>query len=167
MIGSSLELSASVEVFAEQCAEGQIDSVVLNVRDQGDLEWSSSELNLDGELIDGEMLISDEGVKKISSLSGLKLHRQHWNTSGRAWINPFQIYFGHVEEIYCTDFETDDAGFTHQLVAGQEQEAPMTGCGASQWALEEIRTMLPAVSTFGAMTLVERSTAASTTVNIK
>ena len=64
MIGSSLELSASVEVFAEQCAEGQIDSVVLNVRDQGDLEWSSSELNLDGELIDGEMLISDEGVKE-------------------------------------------------------------------------------------------------------
>ena len=42
-------------------------------------------------------------------------------------INPFSFYVGELEEIFCTDFESDDGGFTHELLAGEDQE------GADDW----------------------------------
>jgi MYXO-CTERM domain-containing protein len=42
-------------------------------------------------------------------------------------IAPYSYYVGGVLPLFCTDFEADTAGFTHELVAGQES------LGADDW----------------------------------
>ena len=42
-------------------------------------------------------------------------------------INPYTLYVGGLTEVYCEDFEDSDGGFTHELVAGQNEE------GADDW----------------------------------
>ena len=37
-------------------------------------------------------------------------------------INPYTLYVGGLTEVYCEDFEDSDGGFTHELVAGQNEE---------------------------------------------
>ncbi len=45
----------------------------------------------------------------------------------RAWRNPFAFYVGDVVPVRCDDFEDDDGGYTHELLAGQN------GDGADDW----------------------------------
>ena len=42
-------------------------------------------------------------------------------------INPFTFFVGNLEQISCNDFESDDGGYTHQLLSGQNQ------AGADDW----------------------------------
>src|SRR5690606_2473462 len=42
-------------------------------------------------------------------------------------INPYSFYAGDVLEVYCEDFEADDGGYTHALLAGSDTE------GADDW----------------------------------
>lgn len=41
--------------------------------------------------------------------------------------NPLSLYVGGVLDVYCNDFEADDGGFTHELLAGEDRE------GADDW----------------------------------
>ena len=120
-------LEGDVLVFAEACTDADIDSVEVFYSTDSGNTWLDWPLTLSGDQLTGAIPAVDVGQV-------VQYYIQAQDTDGGATtvpsggsINPFSFYVGELEEIYCTDFESDDGGFTHELLSGEDQE------GADDW----------------------------------
>lgn len=126
-VGATLTVEATIEQFAEQCVTAEPDTALLHFSWDGGLSWDTAEISLTDDQISGEIpQYLDTGVVQYYlEMVDSDDNRVTVPTDGDR--HPFSLYTGPLEEIYCTDFETDDGGFTHQLLAGDNQE------GADDW----------------------------------
>ncbi len=125
--GSSLTISADVLQFASQCSTAEPESASLFVSWDGGLSWEESDLSIDNEQLEGDIpAYVDEGVVQYY-IEVTDSENNRVTVPPDSTIHPFTFYLGNLEEIYCTDFEMDDGGFTHSLLAGDNQE------GADDW----------------------------------
>ena len=122
-----LIVSATIEQFAEQCTSASPEEATVHFSWDGGLSWEEQSATLDDISVEGEIpLYLDTGV--------VQYYIEMKDTDGnRVTVppdgdrHPFSLYVGALEEVFCTDFETDDGGFTHSLLAGENRE------GADDW----------------------------------
>ncbi len=126
-------LDADLLNYAEAClsAEPEAARVVYSTDDGA--SWDSAPLSTEDGLIAGAIpaLDSTPGIVQyyveVDYSDGAGGGGSVAVPQGRT-INPFTFIVGDLEQIYCQDFEEDDGGYTHSLVAGTDQE------GADDWS---------------------------------
>jgi MYXO-CTERM domain-containing protein len=123
----SYPLSAELFRYAENCIDSDIIGVDVAYTADGGETWLTEEAELSDDLITGSIPVQPAG-------SVVQYYIEIQDSEGRIVrspeggpINPFSFYVGELEELYCNDFETDDGGYTHELLEGQQQE------GADDW----------------------------------
>ena len=91
------------------------------------MSWEEEPLTLSNESIEGE-------IPKYLDRGVVQYYVEMEDTDGNQTTvpsdgdrHPFAFYVGELEEVYCNDFEADDGGFTHALLAGEGRE------GADDW----------------------------------
>ena len=124
--GESLDLSVSVTNVAARCVDVQPSNAHVEWRINGGA-WQSTDLDLANNTARGAIPNQPLGtfVEYVLVVEDSKGGEVFSPEGGR--INPFSYYVGDVVEVSCNDFETDDGGFTSELVAGVERE------GANDW----------------------------------
>lgn len=123
----ALSLEASIEQFAEQCVSAEPEEAVVHFSWDGGLSWEESEISLGTDSIEGDIpQYFDSGVVQYY-IEMIDTEDNRVTVPQDGERHPFSLYLGELEEIFCTDFEIDDGGFTHQLLAGENQE------GADDW----------------------------------
>ena len=124
---SSLTLEANIEQFAEQCVSAEPEEAIVHFSWDGGLSWEESSISLTSNGIEGEIpKYADTGVVQYY-IEMLDNEDNSVTVPADGGRHPFSLYVGELEEIFCTDFESDDGGFSHQLLAGENQE------GADDW----------------------------------
>ena len=122
-----LLLEADIVQFAAACLSAVPEEAFVVFSWDGGLSWDTEEMTLDETLIEGEIpKYLDEGVVQYY-LELLDSDGNRVSVPPDGDRHPFSLYVGDVEEVFCTDFESDDGGFTHSLLAGDDQE------GADDW----------------------------------
>jgi len=113
--------------LAPECVDAEVDSAVIYYSTDGGDSWETTPLEGtlgdlaglipaqdEGTVIEYYLVLSTDSTGDTSAPSG-------------AYINPYTLYVGYLEEVYCEDFEANDGGYTHALLAGQNEE------GADDW----------------------------------
>lgn len=124
---SGFSISAAIEIYAEQCLTSSLETSTLYYSIDGGLSWDTQELIVQSDTIKGTIpaVISGTEILYYIGIEDSAGNEATVPTGGS--INPYSFYVGELEEIYCTDFESDDGGFTHSLLGGEAQE------GADDW----------------------------------
>ena len=122
-----ISLDISGVNLAPECVDVTLDDATVTYSTNGGESWDS--VPLDGEMEDlsGVIPAQDAGtvVSYFFTVNAEGLSSSKAPSGGE--INPFTLYVGGLTELYCEDFEASDGGFTHELVAGQNEE------GADDW----------------------------------
>lgn len=126
-VSGSLSIEADIVQFAEQCLSVTPEEATVHFSWDGGLSWEEEPLTLANELIEGEIpKYLDSGVVQYYvEMEDTEGNRTTVPADGDR--HPFAFYVGELEEVYCNDFEADDGGFTHTLLAGEDRE------GADDW----------------------------------
>ncbi|MEC7984052.1 MAG: hypothetical protein VX278_02740 [Myxococcota bacterium] len=124
---ASYALEADLQLFAENCLDADVGSVLVNYSTDDGVSWSSAELNVSDDGIEGTIPALNEGDVVLYYLELIDTENRSVQLPETGTINPFSFYVGEAEEIFCADFEETDGGFTHALIDGREQE------GADDW----------------------------------
>ena len=126
-VGGNLSIEADIVQFAEQCLSATPDEATVHFSWDGGLSWEEEPLTLSNELIEGD-------IPKYLDRGVVQYYVEMVDTEGNQTTvpadgdrHPFAFYVGELEEVYCNDFEADDGGFTHTLLAGEDRE------GADDW----------------------------------
>ena len=126
-VGGALSINADIVQFAEQCLSATPESATVHFSWDGGLSWEEESLTLSDDSIQGDIpQYLDSGVVQYY----VEMQDSDGNTTtvpADGDRHPFAFYVGELEEVYCNDFETDDGGFTHSLLAGEDRE------GADDW----------------------------------
>ena len=123
----TLSLEASIEQFAEQCVSAEPDQAIVHFSWDGGLSWEESEISLNTDSIEGDIPQYLDACVVQYYIEMVDTEDNRVTVPQDGIRHPFSLYVGELEEIFCTDFENDDGGFTHQLLAGENQE------GADDW----------------------------------
>lgn len=132
VMANQLPTSASYAVSAELVdnTSGCFDSSVSSARvvystDGGDT-WDETSLTVDGQVVSGAI--------PQAAANSIVHYYIEIDTDGGTYtapsggeINAFSFIVGELTEIYCNDFESDDGGFTSELLSGENTE------GANDW----------------------------------
>ena len=123
----SYDVTADLYRYAQNCIDSVIDQVELTYSLDGGENWQVLDAELSDDVVTASIPAQPAGtlVQYYVQLSDSEGRSAMSPTGGP--INPFSFYVGELEELYCNDFETDDGGYTHELVEGQQQE------GADDW----------------------------------
>jgi hypothetical protein len=119
-------LDADVVNLAPDCVELEIEQATVMYSTNGGVTWQNALLVLSGDTISGAIPGQTAGTVVQYYLS-IDTPEGVATVPRGAAINPFTYVVGHLEPIYCEDFETDDGGYTHELVSGRDEE------GADDW----------------------------------
>ena len=124
---SDIDLSLSALNLAPECVDVALEDAAVHYSTDGGSSWETLALSGDMDSLTGSLPAQTEGtvVSYYFTLSAEGLASSRAPRGGE--INPYTVYVGGLTEIYCEDFEGSDGGFTHELVAGQNEE------GADDW----------------------------------
>lgn len=125
---SKADVVAAIASPAPECLSGtDTRAGKIHWRMAGGDDWASVDLELNGAGVAGELPPFEYGdvVEYWLSLEGPDGLIVFDPPGGE--IRPHTFYVGGVIEVQCDDFETDDGGFTHELVSGEATE------GANDW----------------------------------
>ena len=113
--------------LAPECVDVTLEDAAVYYSTDGGDSWDSVALSGEMESLSGVIPGQSEGtvVSYYFTLNAEGLASSKAPRGGE--INPYTLYVGGLTEIYCEDFEDSDGGFTHELVAGQNEE------GADDW----------------------------------
>ena len=113
--------------LAPECVDVTLEDAAVTFSTDGGESWDSVALSGEMESLSGVIPAQTEGtvVSYYFTLNAEGLASSKAPRGGE--INPYTLYVGGLTEVYCEDFEDSDGGFTHELVAGQNEE------GADDW----------------------------------
>ena len=125
--GGTLDIEANIVQFAEDCLGATPERSTVHFSWDGGLSWEEEPLTLTEDSIVGD-------IPKYLDVGIVQYYVEMEDSDGNRTTvpadgdrHPFTFYVGELEEVYCNDFETDDGGFTHSLLAGEDRE------GADDW----------------------------------
>jgi uncharacterized protein (TIGR03382 family) len=118
-------IAAELQMLARDCVEFNPEAATVQYRVNGG-SWQENTLNVGDMTINGDIPQQSMGdfVEYYITVSGSD---DAINSPYGAFINPYSFFVGDVIELFCTDFEESDAGFTHELISGENTE------GADDW----------------------------------
>jgi len=113
--------------MAPDCVEATMDTALLHYSTDGGNTWSTSSMSGDMESLRGTVPAQAEGtiVSYYFTLSTDSAGSSTAPSGGS--INPYTLFVGELQELYCEDFEDSDGGYVHELVSGAWEE------GADDW----------------------------------
>lgn len=122
-----IPLTGSVTAIAPECFDVNLDTAQVKWSTDGGATWDSAVLTAAGDRFTGEIPAQGNGTivqyyLEISSDDGASYTLP---TVGE--IAPYTFYVGELQEVWCSDFEDGEEGFTHELLDGNEQD------GADDW----------------------------------
>lgn len=121
-------IEAEVYVPQEECATLGAVKVVYSA--DGGASWSEVGMTpSDGDLFSAQLPAAPAGTVILYRLEAEEADSGQWVVRPLNPAEPYySLYVGPLTEILCDDFEgADDGGWTHELLAGQDQE------GADDW----------------------------------
>lgn len=126
-LSTDVSISADFTNLAEACSDGDLASaaVVYSVDDGG--SWDSIPLDMDVETVDGIIPAQEDGTVVEYYIEGTTTGGNTVSAPEGGSITPITYYVGELIEVFCTDFEDDDGGFTSELLSGEDSE------GANDW----------------------------------
>lgn len=127
--GQAIAIDATVRPRNPDCWEGEQGAVRLAYSTDAGLSWTRSDMQSVGSDLYQGMLPAMAAGRKL--LYRIEVNE---NSAGRVLTRPenpaapyYHLYIGELSPIVCDDFETQDAGWTHELISGDNQE------GADDW----------------------------------
>lgn len=124
-VGITLEATAVNQL--EACSSFTLSAATLRYSLDGGESWESVAGTVDGGRITASFPTLPDGsiVSYYLEAEGAAGEKATAPTVGE--IAPYTFYVGELTELWCTGL-TDDEGFTHELLSGEEQD------GADDWA---------------------------------
>jgi MYXO-CTERM domain-containing protein len=121
-----IAISASLLNSAPQCSAFAVSNASIHYSVDGGASWEEAPLSGDPSL-NGEIPAQDANtiVQYYLQVAGDDGTEIMWPPGGT--IAPYTFYVGELTEVWCENFSESDGGFTHALLAGNEQE------GADDW----------------------------------
>ncbi len=121
------EIPVSVELVsvAAGCEAVRADQGTLHYRVDGGA-WQSAAMSVSGTDVSGAIPGQASGSLVEYYVTG-RADGEDFAAPSGGEIRPYTTWVGEVLEVRCDDFERDDGGYTHELVAGADQE------GADDW----------------------------------
>jgi hypothetical protein len=111
---------------AGDCIQSTAESAWVTWRADGG-DWVTTDLNVAGQTITGSIPAQPDGAIVEYWLSITDPTGAVADAPAGGEIQPYSFYVGDVIDVLCEDFEDDDGGFTHELIAGTDQ------LGADDW----------------------------------
>ena len=136
---SEYPLLADVLIFAESCVSAEPEGGTVHFSTDDGATWQTAELDADTESVSGAIPAVADSPAIVQYYVDME-----YASDGEVSvatvppggpIAPFTFVVGDLEQIYCEDFEDDDGGYSHELVAGSAQE------GADDWMWDRPRGM--------------------------
>lgn len=118
-----IRLNIGLTSLAPSCVAAEADSLVLRYSLNEGESWEEVPVEAD---LSAEIPGLPEGTLVWYTFEG-ESDGLSFVSPGSGEIAPHTFYVGDLQEIWCTALDGDDAGFTHELVDGRDQE------GADDW----------------------------------
>ena len=124
----SIDIDVRVEQIASDCIEAEVaNTKVYYSTDQG-VSWQEQDLSYSTSgTVTGQFPEFEDFTHVQYYVELIDTEDRVARLPSGGEINPFEFFVGEISEIYCNDFEEDDGGFGHMLVAGRDRE------GADDW----------------------------------
>ncbi len=127
--GDGYLVQATWENLAPECyTDDQLQGTILYSTDGGET-WSSLAMEPEGDLLLGTIPAMDANTIVHYYLEASLTDGMTSKIPGGGSITPFSFYVGELQELYRDDFETDDGGYTHELLVGED----LPGADDWQW----------------------------------
>jgi hypothetical protein len=121
------DISVDFLNLAELCSDGDLqDAEVVYSTNDGET-WDRADLDVAAESAEGLIPAQQPGTKVLYYIEGETTEGTAVRAPEGGSITPISYYVGDMVEVFCTDFEDDDGGFTSELLSGEETE------GADDW----------------------------------
>ncbi len=126
--GAGITLGGEVLNLAAACVEFSLNTAELTYSLDDGTTWSAVPADVSGTTFTVALpeLPSGSIVWYYLTAEGSDGESVTAPTVGK--IAPFSFYVGELEELWCSDLQQDDGGFTHALLAGDDRE------GADDWS---------------------------------
>ena len=131
-------VEADILALAEACLSADADSGTVHFKVEGG-DRQQAPLTAEDDLLSGAILALD--TAELPAVVEYYVEMAYEAAGGEAVVSvpthaaiaPFTFVVGELEQVYCEDFEDDDGGYTHELLAGEDQE------GADDWMWDRPR----------------------------
>ena len=122
-----ITLKISGQNLAPECVDVTMETAVVHYSVDDGGSWETVLMSGEMDALEVTLPPQAEGsvVKYYFTLSAEGVAQSSAPRGGE--INPYTLYVGELEEIYCEDFEASNGGYTHTLISGQDEE------GADDW----------------------------------
>lgn len=122
-----IPVTGTVLNLAAACSDFTLARTLLHYSVDAGQSWLDAELGVSGESFDGAFPPLADGTVVHYYLEAVAADGTTAYAPTGGDIAPYMFYVGALEEVYCTDFEADDGGYTHELLSGDDRE------GADDW----------------------------------
>lgn len=122
-----IPVAGSVLNLAPQCNAFNLANATIHYSTNNGKKWQEGSLTVKGDGFEGSLDGMDPGTIVMYWLEAVSDDGTTVTLPPGGEIAPYTFYVGELKEVYCQQFGRDDGGFTHELLAGKDQE------GADDW----------------------------------
>jgi len=122
----SYSIVADIVNPAPDCFDVAADTAAVVWSIDGGDTWTETSMSVDDTDAEGAIPAQEEGAI-VHYYVRVEADGNEVLAPSGGEINAFSFAVGELTEIYCTDFEDDDGGYTSELLAGEDTE------GANDW----------------------------------
>jgi hypothetical protein len=124
-----VEIGVSISAInlAPECVDISLDAATVHFSVDGGETWSEEALSGEMDALFGVIPAQEAGTMVSYYFTVQTDGSGMASTPSGGAINPFTFMVGHLQSLYCEDFEDSDGGYTHALMAGANEE------GADDW----------------------------------
>jgi MYXO-CTERM domain-containing protein len=119
-------VEVDVELLSVGCQPTDPDSGTVHYRVDGG-NWQTVPASVSGTHVIGDIPAQALGTFVEYWVDGEDENGDAFQAPSTGEVAPFSFFVGDVIEVHCDDFESDDGGYSHELVSGEE------GDGADDW----------------------------------
>ena len=125
--GQAVSLEVEAINLAPDCTDAEVQKAEVRYSTDAGQTWESILLTGAEESLQASIPAQEPGTTVLYYFSVDTGEVRLAQAPRGGSINPFTFFVGELTEIYCEDFESNDGGYTHELVAGGSEE------GADDW----------------------------------
>lgn len=122
-----VEILGSVLNQAPACNTFNLSAASVHWSTDRGANWTETPLSVSGDAFDGNIPGLPDGTNVWYYVSGTASDGTVVEQPAGGDRAPYTFYVGGLTKIRCDDFETDDGGYTHELLSGRDRE------GADDW----------------------------------
>ena len=125
--GQDVSLQVEALNLAPDCTDAEVQEAEVHYSTDDGQSWERIRLSGPEDRLEAAIPAQESGTTVMYYFSVDTGEARTAQAPRGGSINPFTFFVGALTELYCEDFESDDGGYTHSLVAGGWEE------GADDW----------------------------------